>query len=323
MGLIVILGLVIWSGKEPITQAFNALSNLTFSSWLILTLLVLTMMGFHGMRWFYLLRGAEQKTRLRDIYSILFVAYFVNQLPFLPLRPGSPLRVVLGNKKLKVPFSVSTLIIIIEEALDVLVTGALALGSIYLLSSSGIPFSNSLLLIVILISAVVLLFGLIFRWNQFVGVLINVLLRLLPTKMREKLTASNLSSTQNIEPSKYLVGGFLLTIGYWTFRFELFRRILMLVDVSIGFIAVATIISTSFLVSVLSMIPGGWGVKELTITMLLVSLGVNEQIAQTAAFLDRGVLLIFILILGGISSVHLRSKILLRYQIDQNDKDTS
>ena len=177
-------------------------------------------MGFHGMRWFYLLRGAEQKTRLRDIYSILFVAYFVNQLPFLPLRPGSPLRVVLGNKKLKVPFSVSTLIIIIEEALDVLVTGALALGSIYLLSSSR---ENSLLLIVILSSAVVLLFGLIFRWNQFVGVLINVLLRLLPTKMREKLTASNLSSTQNIEPSKYLVGGFLLTIGYWTFRFELFR----------------------------------------------------------------------------------------------------
>ena len=323
MGLIVILGLVIWSGKEPITQAFNALSNLTFSSWLILTLLVLTMMGFHGMRWFYLLRGAEQKTRLRDIYSILFVAYFVNQLPFLPLRPGSPLRVVLGNKKLKVPFSVSTLIIIIEEALDVLVTGALALGSIYLLSSSGIPFSNSLLLIVILISAVVLLFGLIFRWNQFVGVLINVLLRLLPTKMREKLTASSLSSIQKIEPSKYLVGGFLLTIGYWTFRFELFRRILMLIDISTGFIAVATIISTSFLVSVLSMIPGGWGVKELTITMLLVSLGVNEQIAQTAAFLDRGVLLIFILILGGISSVHLRSKILLRYQIDQNDKDTS
>ncbi len=51
------------------------------------------------------------------------------------------------------------------------------------------------------------------------------------------------------------------------------------------------------------MVPGGWGVKELTITVLLAGLGINEQLATAAAFLDRAVLLVFIFIIGSISSV--------------------
>jgi len=101
----------------------------------------------------------------------------------------------------------------------------------------------------------------------------------------------------------YILGSFLLTIAYWAIRFELFIVILRISNISIGFATAATIISVSFLVSVLSMVPGGWGVKELTITVLLAGLGINEQLATAAAFLDRAVLLLFIFIIGSISSV--------------------
>jgi len=110
--------------------------------------------------------------------------------------------------------------------------------------------------------------------------------------------------------------GFLLTIAYWIARFELFNQILKLVNIPVGFPTAAMIVSVSFLVSVLSMVPGGWGVKELTITVMLVSLGMGEQAATAAAFLDRAILLIFISIVGGISSFLLGAEMRLEDHVD-------
>lgn len=318
VGIVTFLGFIIWSGLGTITDAFNAVSRITPSSWILLVFLMASMMLFHGLRWFCLLVGAEEKIQLGDIYPILFFSYFVNQ--FVPFRPGSPMRGVLGVKKLAIPFSVSILAIIIEEALDVLVTGTLALQSISILFPNR-ALSDTLVIVVLILGAVFLLFILILRWNDFVRAITKVLLRVLPIDLRTQLVDSNLSSAKSITHQRYLVISFLLTIAYWTVRFELFIRILKLVDVSIGFATAATIISISFLVSVLTMIPGGWGVKEFTITGMLVGLGINLQIAKAAALLDRAVLLVFILILGSISSFLLGAEIHPKTQVDQDNKD--
>lgn len=277
-----------------------------------------SMMIFHGLRWFCLLIGANEEIQIGDIYPILFFSYFVNQ--FVPFRPGTPMRGVLGAKKLAIPLSLSILAIIIEEALDVLVTGTLALQSISILSPNR-ALSDTRLIVVLIISAFCLLFMLIYWWDGFVRAVIKVLLRVLPNNLKTQLIDSNFSSIKSITKRRYLFGSFLLTIAYWTVRFELFIRILKLVNISIGFATAATIISASFLISVITMIPGGWGVKELTITMMLVGLGINEQVATTAAFLDRAVLLVFILVLGSISSFLLGTEVRQKMQIDQNNKD--
>ena len=127
-------------------------------------------------------------------------------------------------------------------------------------------------------------------------------MKALPNSLSTQLSESKMSPVGSINLF-YILGSFLLTIAYWAIRFELFIVILRISNISIGFATAATIISVSFLVSVLSMVPGGWGVKELTITVLLAGLGINEQLATAAAFLDRAVLLLFIFIIGSISSV--------------------
>lgn len=274
-----------------------------------------SMMIFHGLRWFFLLAGANVQIKVRDVYPILFVSYFVNQ--FVPFRPGSPMRSVLGAKKLAVPFSLSLLAIIIEEAFDILVTGTLALQSISILSPNG-TLSDTRVIVALILSAVIILFILIHWWDDFVRAITKVLLRVLPNDLSTQIGDSNFSSVRNITNRHYLVGSFMLTIAYWTVRFVLFIRILKLVNISIGFVTAATIISLSFLISVLTMVPGGWGVKELTITMLLVGLGIDEQIATAAAFLDRAVLLVFILVLGSISSFLIGTDIRPKKQVDQN-----
>ncbi|MFX0194973.1 MAG: YbhN family protein [Candidatus Hodarchaeota archaeon] len=318
VGIATFLGLIVWSGLGVISKAFNAVSRITPSSWILLLFLMASMMIFHGLRWFFLLTGANEKIKVRDVYPILFFSYFVNQ--FMPFRPGSPMRSVLGAKKLVIPFSLSLLAIIIEEVLDVLVTGTLALQSISILSPNG-ALSDTRVIVALILSAIFLLFILIIWWDNFLQVITKILLRVLPKDLRTQIINSNFSSVKSITQWRYLVGSFLLTIAYWTVRFEFFIRILKLVNISIGFVTAATIISLSFLVSVLTMVPGGWGVKELTITMMLIGLGIDEQVATAAAFLDRAVLLVFILILGSISSFILGTDIRPKMQVNQKNND--
>jgi len=318
IGIATFIGFILWSGLEVITQAFNAVLRIKPSSWILLLFLLASMMIFHGLRWFCLLIGANEKIQIGDVYPILFFSYFVNQ--FMPFRPGTPMRGVLGAKKLAIPLSISILAIIIEEALDVLVTGILALQSISFLSPKK-AFSDTRVIIALILSAVSLLLMLIYWWDSFIRAITKVLLRVLPTDLKIQFINSNYSSVKSIIQWRYLIGSFLLTIAYWTVRFELFIRILKLVDINIGFVTAATIISVSFVVSVLSMLPGGWGVKEFTITMLLVGLGINEQVAKAAAFLDRAVLLVFILVLGSISSFILGTDIRPKMQVDQNNNN--
>jgi len=318
IGIATFIGFILWSGLEVITQAFNAVLRIKPSSWILLLFLLASMMIFHGLRWFCLLIGANEKIQIGDVYPILFFSYFVNQ--FMPFRPGTPMRGVLGAKKLAIPLSISILAIIIEEALDVLVTGILALQSISFLSPKK-AFSDTRVIIALILSAVSLLLMLIYWWDSFIRAITKVLLRVLPTDLKIQFINSNYSSVKSIIQWRYLIGSFLLTIAYWTVRFELFIRILKLVDINIGFVTAATIISVSFVVSVLSMLPGGWGVKEFTIAMLLVGLGINEQVAKAAAFLDRAVLLVFILVLGSISSFILGTDIRPKMQVDQNNNN--
>ncbi len=273
-------------------------------------------MVIHGLKWYCLLVGGDQNVSLRDLYPILFFSYFVNQ--FAPLRPGAPLRGVLGSRKFTIPLSLSLLAILIEQGLDVLITGTLALPSISILSSRGISMDTRVIALMI-IGAVCLLIMFILWWDSFVRIVSKILMKALPNSLSTQLSESKMSPVGSINLF-YILGSFLLTIIYWAIRFELFIVILRIGNISIGFATAATIISVSFLVSVLSMVPGGWGVKELTITVLLVGLGINEQLATAAAFLDRAVLLVFIFIIGSISSVIIGTDIRKLNQYNDNNQ---
>ena len=200
----------------------------------------------------------------------------------VPVNLGIPIRVVLMEKLLGISYATGIGIVVFDWFLSYVITGGVALIAIYTL----FPLQQTGFLISSM--AVVLVLFLVFYLLRSINVsgikgkgLVGLTKRCaewLPDKWRPAL---DLLTLRTILLNCLL---FLMGIILAALRLE---SILLGMGEDLSLLKLAFVACIVYTVSTLSMIPLGFGIKEITLVVLLKQTGIDMDIATTSALIER------------------------------------
>ncbi len=281
------LAFIIYFDFEKVINSFK------YFNWYLLPLLLFLSLGNYFTRffkWQYYLKSIEVKIPARDSLSI-FMSGLV--MSVTPGKFGELLKSYLVKQVNGTPISKTAPIIFAERATDFLSLSILALIGAYYFD-----YGKNIIIIISISIAVVLV------------IITN---RKLSEKILSLLSKINLFGKHIINISNAYESSFkllnitslilmtLLSIISWSFECLGYYFILTNFEMKIDLLWAFFSYSFSTIVGAVSMLPGGLGVTEGSLTLMLVNKGFSNSDAFASTFIVRAVTLWFAVLVGALS----------------------
>jgi len=287
IGGILYLAFTIYADFNQVLNAF-----ITFNWFLLPALLVLSFLNylFRFFKWDYYLRVIKVKIKKIDSLSV-FMSGLV--MSVTPGKLGELLKSLLVKEITNVPISKTAPIIFAERLTDFISLLILAMVGAFVFDFGGsisITISSFLILLIIFIS------------NK------NLSIPLLNQLEKIKFLRNYLTSIHAAYESSYLllkplplISMTFISLLAWGFECLGYYLILLNFDVNFGLLWTSFSYGFSTIVGAISMLPGGLGITEGSLTFLLVQKNVSKDIAVTTTFIVRVATLWFAVLVGIIS----------------------
>jgi uncharacterized protein (TIRG00374 family) len=281
------LGFTIYANFNSVVSAFA-----TFN-WMILPLLFLLSLinyFFRFLKWDYYLRVVDVKVKKVDSFSIFMSGLIMSVTPG---KMGELMKSYLVREVTNTPISRTFPIIFAERITDMVSLLFIALAGAYIFN-----FGRDIALgIGLFFVAVLILIS-----NRKIALPIISLLE------KNNFLKKHLSSIHNAYESSYLllrpmplIYMTLLSLISWSFECFGYHIILINFNVQVSFLWAAFSYCFATIVGAVTMLPGGLGVTEGSLTFMLIRNNVPKDIAVASTFIIRVVTLWFAVLVGIIS----------------------
>ncbi|HVO76227.1 MAG TPA: lysylphosphatidylglycerol synthase transmembrane domain-containing protein [Ignavibacteriaceae bacterium] len=284
---LVYLGFIIYADFGQVADAFGRFN------WIFIPipfLLALTNYLFRFFKWDYYLRILNIKIKKSDSLSIFSSGLI---MAVTPGKMGEFLKAYLLKQITAEPISRTAPIIFAERITDFISLIVIALGGAYIFNYGRV---------VVILAGVFFLLLVIVLSNK------NLALPLISLLEKNKFLAKHLASIHNAYESSYqmlkivpLIYMTLLSTLSWFFECFAYYIILINFGLRPGLMWASFSYAFSTIVGAITMLPGGLGVTEGSLTFLLIKHGAPNEIAVASTFIARVVTLWFALVVGIIS----------------------
>lgn len=284
---IIYLGFTLYADYEKVLSSFKNFN------WLLLPILLLLSLGNYFTRYFkweYYLKIVEIQIPKIDSLSIFMSGLIMSVTPG---KFGELLKSYLVKQINKSPISKTAPIIFAERTTDFLSLTILAIVGAYYFNYGKI---------IILIISVIIVAGIILITNRKLSI------KLLHLFSKVKYLSKHIQKLNTAYDSSFKLLSFIplmlmtfLSIISWGFECFGYYIILTNFDVTIDVLWAFFSYSFSTIVGALSMLPGGLGVTEGSLTLMLVQKGFSNNDAIASTFIVRAVTLWFAVLVGAIS----------------------
>lgn len=284
---IIYLAFMIYVDFEKVLSSFKEFN------WLLLPILLLLSFGNYISRffkWEYYLRIIEVKLHKLDSLSIFMSGLIMSVTPG---KMGELLKSYLVKQVNGTSISKTAPIVFAERATDFL--------SLTILALAGAYFYDYGKNIIIIISVIIISVLIIISNKTLFNKIITLLLKLgFISKHVLKIQTAYESSAKLLAFAPLLLMTMLSIISW---GFECLGYYIILTNFNLKVDVMWAFFSYSFatIVGALSMMPGGLGVTEGSLTLMLVKKGLSENNAFAATFIVRAVTLWFAVLVGAIS----------------------
>ena len=284
---LIYLAFMIYADYEKVVSSFKNFD------WYLLPILILLSFGNYISRffkWEYYLKIIDVKLYKLDSLSIFMSGLIMS---ITPGKMGELLKSYLVKQVNGTSISKTAPIIFAERATDFLSLTILALAGAYYFD-----YGKNIIIII----GIFIISGLIIISNnklfyKIISLFSNIKFI---SKHILKITIAYESSSKLLSLTP-LVLMTLLSIVSWGFECFGYYLILTNFEVEIGLFWAFFSYSFATIVGALSMLPGGLGVTEGSLTLMLVQKGLSEHSAFAATFIVRAVTLWFAVLVGAIS----------------------
>jgi glycosyltransferase 2 family protein len=273
-----------------LTQVINAFKK--FNLLLVPLLLLLSFLNYFArfLKWDYYLSVVKVKMKKIDSLSTFMSGLIMS---VTPAKLGEVLKSVLVKEITGEPISKTAPIILAERITDFLSLLLIAIVGAYVFDYGGnftIIVAAFFIILIIIIS------------NKKIAIPIINLSEKIPIikKYIHNIHSAYESSYQLLKLKPLILMTFLSLIS-WGFECLGYYFILVNFDVNFGLLWASFSYSFSTIVGAISMLPGGLGLTEGSLTYLLIEKGITADISVTTTFIVRAVTLWFAVLVGIVS----------------------
>lgn len=300
-----------WIGPVNIVEA---LKNANW--WLILLALLihLVVIGIRSLRWGFII---NQPKEIKKNYIVKTIGLFAGN--FSPMRSaGEILNAVAGKNINKISISEGLSAGLTERFFDLSIAGALLI-----IVGFSMPKFKYVALIGGLFSIALVILVYLVNWNQKASLWLfkklHYVLNKLPINknkldnLHEKISnglESMIEYTRSFTSFRNLIFVLLLTAVSWLMECLRLYIVFCAFNIKISFVAIIIIFFLANLIGIVTILPGGIGSIELSLTALFVLFGVSGALAGTVALTDRLVSFWVVSVLGVIFSSYYAKDIL-------------
>jgi len=280
--------LIIWIGPH---QMWDVIINANI--WLILLAVSihLFVVWIRSLRWGYIIK---QPWEFKKNFIVKTIGLFAGN--FTPMRTGGEvLSAVAGKKINQITLSEGLSAGLTERFFDSIIVAVLLITCAFL-----IPKVKLIAILGGLVSLGLLLLIYLINWREDTSLWIynrvHYIFRFLPLSEElvenfyHKFTVglkSIVEYTRLFSSLKNLLIVLLLTTGSWIFECVRLYVVFMAFDVKISFLAIIIIFLLANIIGILSILPGGIGSIELSLTGLFMLFGVPSALGGSIAMVDR------------------------------------
>lgn len=287
---LIYLALSIYADFNSVLQAF-----VDFGIYLIPVLLVLSYLNYYTrfLKWHYYLHILGIKIPRKDSY-LIFMSGLV--MSVTPGKVGELLKSYMLKKNYSEPISKTAPIVLAERLTDFI--------SLLILGIAGAYVFNYGQIVVIITTVIFVIFILLISNKSSADFILKLLSRI---KFIQKYILKFENAYHSIyimlrpRPFIYMIA---LSLVSWFFECFGFYLILVKFDINFGMFWASFTYAFSTIIGSITMLPGGLGVTDGSITYLLLQGGVQENIAVAATFIVRVVTLWFAVLVGIISLIY-------------------
>ncbi len=261
-------------------------------NWLLLPVLLFLSFGNYIVRfikWEYYLRLLDIKIPLDQSMKIFFSGLSMSASPG---KMGEVLKSFLLKEIYNEPISKTASIIFAERLTDFLSLTFLTIIGIYFFQYSAIWIYFVLfffMMVIIIISN-----------RRIAGFLIRAVNNFSFLKLHSSKIINLYESANLLLQPKPLLRMILLSTFSWFFECFAFYLILINFDLNVTILFPTFVYAISTIAGAVSMLPGGLGVTEGSLSLILISSGISKEIAVAATLIIRVVTLWFAVLLGAI-----------------------
>lgn len=281
---IVFFAISIYADFDLVINSFNKFN------WLLLPVLLLLSSGNYIVRflkWEYYLRLLGIKIPLNHSVKIFFSGLSMSASPG---KMGEVLKSFLLKEIYNEPISKTASIIFAERLTDFLSLTFLTIIGIYFFHYSVIWVYFVLLFFLIVI--------IIVSNRRFAGFFIGIINKFSFLKSYSSKVINLYESAYTLLQPVHLLKMILLSIISWSFECFAFYLILINFDLSVTLLFPTFVYSLSTIAGAVSMLPGGLGVTEGSLSLILIGSGISKEIAVASTLIIRVVTLWFAVLLG-------------------------
>ena len=273
-----------------LTQVINAFKK--FNLLLVPLLLLLSFLNYFTrfLKWDYYLSVVKVKMKKIDALSTFMSGLIMS---VTPAKLGEVLKSVLVKEITGEPISKTAPIILAERVTDFLSLLLIAIVGAYLFDYGG----N----ITIIVAAFFIILIIIISNKKIALPIINLSEKIPPIKKYIHNIHSAYESSYQLLKLKPLILMTFLSLISWGFECLGYYFILENFDVNFGLLWASFSYSFSTIVGAISMLPGGLGLTEGSLTYLLIEKGITADISVTTTFIVRAVTLWFAVLVGIVS----------------------
>ncbi|MEN8192216.1 MAG: lysylphosphatidylglycerol synthase transmembrane domain-containing protein [Bacteroidota bacterium] len=276
----------------------NAIMMFNWSYLILLFILSYLTFFIRYIKWEYCLKVLNIKISRSDSYQIFMSSLIMS---ITPGKVGELIKSYMIKQTNNIPVSYSAPIVLIERITEFL--------SLLLIGLIGLYFYEEWKYLVI-VMIIILIAVIIFLSNEKIaGWNLTYLSKLKLINRHIKNVTTALSNSRKLLAIKPLLITLIISFISWISEGLIFYLILSSFDIDISILWSFFIYAFSIIVGSISMIPGGLGITEGSMTYLLVESGVAKNFAVAATLLFRIATLWFALLLGSYSLLLYQKKI--------------
>jgi uncharacterized protein (TIRG00374 family) len=273
-----------------LTQVINAFKK--FNLLLLPLFLLLSFLNYFTrfLKWDYYLSVVKVKMKKIDSLSTFMSGLIMS---ITPAKLGEVLKSVLVKEITGEPISKTAPIVLAERVTDFLSLLLIAIVGAYVFDYGG----N----ITIFVAAFFIILIIIISNKKIAIPIINLSEKIPPIKKYIHNIHSAYESSYQLLKLKPLILMTFLSLISWGFECLGYYFILVNFDVNFGLLWASFSYSFSTIVGAISMLPGGLGLTEGSLTYLLIEKGITADISVTTTFIVRAVTLWFAVLVGIVS----------------------
>jgi len=288
VSILLLAVLIMWIGPQKMWDVIK-----TANVWLILlaVFIHLFVVWIRSLRWGYIIK---QPWEFKKNFIVKTIGLFAGN--FTPMRTGGEvLSAVAGKKINQITLSEGLSAGLTERFFDSIIVAVLLITCAFL-----IPKVRLIAIFGGLVSLVLLILIYLINWREDTSLWIynriHSILRFLPISEEfvenfyHKFTSglkSIVEYTRSFSSLKNLLIVLFLTAGSWIFECVRLYVVFIAFNVEISFVAIIIIFLLANIIGIISVLPGGIGSIELSLTGLFMLFGISSTLGGSIAMVDR------------------------------------